>query len=228
MTDTDSNLQNELDGLKYEIQVAKGRLPDYAKRHFNAQREKTLIYCLRRAVELSEGCVLCAQTKLLAPQYLLTRGLLESLIWVCWIAKSNENAQAYYYDITKNELKRLARINLETGYGRVINTTTNEDVTQELLHSDWKKDIHTRLRIVDVAKDAGLDKLYREMYGFMSIPAHGNMLETNSSLEDDMGAILAVANVLMESINLVLKNWIDNRKQTPIKDIYSILQITPG
>jgi len=225
MSDINSDLQNELDGIEHEIKIAKDRLPDYTKRQFiNTQREKSLLYCLGRAAELAEGCILCARTKLLAPQYLLTRGLFESLIWVCWITKSDENAQAFN-DATKNELKRLARKELNKGYGRVINTTTHKDVTEELLNSDWSKDILSRLKIEDAATDAGLEKLYTEMYGFMSIPAHGIMLDTNSSLEEDMTAILAVANVLMESINLVAKNWVDNRNQTPIQDIYSILQI---
>lgn len=223
MSDLDSDLQIELEGLEYEIRVSKSRLPDYSNRHFNTQRENALIYCLRRAVELSEGCVICAKANLLAPLYVLTRGLLESLIWVCWITKSNENAQTFI-EATKNELKRIVRKNLETGHGRVVDTATDKDKTRELLNSDWVKDIHPRLKIEGAAKDVGLSKLYTQMYGFMSIFAHGIMLETNADMKDDMVGILAVANALTECINLVVKNWITDRKQTPVKDIYAILQ----
>ena len=223
MSDTDADLKVELDGLGLEIQAAKKNLPDYSSRHFNTEREKALIYCLRRAVELSEGSILCAKENLLAPIYVLTRGLLESLIWACWITKSNDNAQAYI-DATKNELKRLARKDLETGHGRVVDTATNVDKTQELLNSDWVKDIRPRLRIEGVAKDVGLDKLYTQMYGFMSMFAHGIMVETDASVKDDMVGILAVANVLMECVNLVVNNWIVARKQTPIEEIYAILR----
>lgn len=223
MSDIDADLKVELDGLEYEIQIAKNSLPGYSSRHFNTQREKALIYCLRRAVELSEGCLLCTKENLLSPIYVLTRGLLESLIWVCWITKSKENAQAFT-DATKNELKRLARKNLETGHGRVVDTTTKVDKTQELLNSDWVKDIRPRLRIEGAAKGVGLDKLYTQMYGFLSIFAHGIMFETNADAKDDKVNILAIANVLMECINLVVKNWIVARKQTPTKEIYAILQ----
>ena len=213
----------ELDGLDFEIQTARRNLPDYCSRHFNTEREKALIFCLERAVGLSEGSILCAKENLLAPIYVLTRGLLESLIWVCWITKSTNNAQAYI-DATKNELKRLARKNLETSHARVVDTDTNVDKSQELLNSDWVKDIQPRLRIERAAKDVGLDKLYTQMYGFLSMFAHGIMVETNASVQEDMVGILAIANVLMECINLVVNNWIVARKQTPIKEIYAILQ----
>lgn len=223
MANIDTDLKNELDGLDYEIQVAKRNLPDYSNRHFNTEREKALIFSLRRAVELSDGCLLCAKQGLLAPIYVMTRGLFESLIWVCWITKSSENAREYI-DATKNELKRIARKNLETGHGRVVDIETEEDKTQELLKSDWKKDIRPRLRIEQAAKDVGLGKLYTQMYGFLSIFAHGIMLESNASTKEDMSNILAVANVLMECINLVVSNWIVSRKQIPIKEIYAKLK----
>ena len=223
MVDIDADFKIELDGLDYEIQVAKRNLPDYSSRHFNTEREKALIFSLKRSVELSDGCLLCAKQNLLAPIYVMTRGLLESLIWVCWITKSSENAQQYI-DATKNELKRIARKNFETGHGRVVDRETEEDKTQELLKSDWVKDIKPRLRIEGAAKDVGLDKLYTQMYGFLSIFAHGIMFETNTSIKEDMSNTLAIANVLMECINIVVNNWIVSRKQTPIEEIYAILQ----
>lgn len=220
---TDADLQNELEGLKYEIQVAKSKLPDYASRQSNTEKEKALIYCLTRAIELSEGCEICAKENLLTPQYLLTRGLLESLIWVCWITKSNENAQIFS-DTARNENKRLARKNLETGTGKVVDKVTNENKTQELLKSEWVKDIRPRLTIGKAAKDVGLDKLYTELYGFLSIFAHGIMIETHANTKDDMVDVLASASVFMECVNLVVKNWITNRKQTPVKDLFAILE----
>lgn len=223
MVDIDAELKIELDGLDYEIQVAKRNLPDYSSRHFNTEREKALIFSLKRAVELSDGCLLCAKQNLPAPIYVMTRGLLESLIWVCWITKSSENAQQYI-DATKNELKRIARKNLKTGHGKVVDRETQEDKTQELLKSDWVKDIRPRLQIEGAAKDVGLDKLYTQKYGLLSIFAHGIMFETNASTKEDMSNTLAIANVLMECINLVVNNWIVSRKQTPIEEIYAILQ----
>lgn len=223
MSFTDSDLQIELEGLEYEIQVAKNRLPDYANRHSNTDRENALLYCLKRAIELSEGCKTCTKENLLTPQYLLTRGLLECLLWVCWIAKSQENAQAFV-DAPRNELKRLAKKNLKEGHGRVVDKITSEDKTEELLNSDWSKDIRPLLKIEGIAKDVGLGKLYTQMYGFLSIFAHGIMLETNPNVKDEMGTMLSTASIFMECINLVVKDWIVDQKQTPLKAIYAILQ----
>jgi len=223
MSSTDSDLKIELEGLEHEIQIAKNGLLDYVKRHFNTDRENSLIYCLRRAIELAEGCKTFAKENLLTPQYLLTRGLLECLVWVCWIAKSKENAQVFT-DAPRNELKRLAKKNSTERHGRVVDKITDEDKTEELLNSEWSKDIRPRLRIESAAKDVGLDKLYTQMYGFLSIFAHGIMLETNPNVNDEMASVVAIANVLMECVNLVVKDWIVDRKQTPIKDIYTILQ----
>ncbi len=223
MSDLDLDLKLELEDLEYEIQVAKSRLPDYSNRHFNTQRENSLIYCLRRAIELSEGCVICTKANLLAPLYVLTRGLLEGLIWVCWITKSSENAQTFI-ESANNEFKRIARKNLEDGYARVVDNVTNENKTQELLHSDWVKDIRPRLRIEEVAEKVGLEKLYTQTYGHLSIFAHGIILKTNANVKKDTFRILALAKVLTECINHVVKNWIVDRKQSPVKDIYAILK----
>lgn len=221
MSDIDSDLKNEFEGLEYEIQLSKKRLSDYSKRHFNTQRESALIYCLDRAIELSEGCVLCTKSNLLVPLHLLTRGLIESLISVCWITKSNENAQ-HFINEAKNELKRIARNNLRTGHAKAFDKSTREDKTQELLHSEWAKDIQPRLNMEKKAKDVGLERLYTQMYGPLSIYAHGVMMETSSNIKKDTVSALALASALLVCINLVVKNWIIDRKQTPVKDIYAI------
>lgn len=222
MSDISSDLQIELEGLEYEIQTAKNRLPDYSARHFNTHREYALMECFRRAVELSEGCILCTKANLIEPQYILTRGLIERLIWVCWITKSNENAQNFI-DAAEKEFKRRTRITLNTGHGRVTDTTTHEDKTQELLNSEWVKDIQPRMKIYEIAKDVGLEKLYIQIYGPLSIYAHGYMLESLADVKDENVSVLAAANGTMACINLVVKNWIVSRHQAPMKEIYAIL-----
>ena len=49
------------------------------------------------------------------------------------------------------------------------------------------------------------------------------MFEANADTKDDVVNILATANVLMEYVNLAVKNWMVTRKQTPTKAIYAIL-----
>ena len=226
MASIEEDLQIEINGLRYEIKAAKKNIADYSKRHFNSTRENALIFCLQRAHDLAEGCNLLAETKLLTPVYALTQGLLESLIWVRWIALSNENAQAFV-DTTANELKRIARKNLATGHAKVVDRVTHEDKTRELLQSAWAKGISPRLKIEDAAKAAGLERLYTQMYGPLSMQTHGTAFgfELKTSVDEEMVSILAVANVSMESINLVVKNWIVERKLTMVSDIYDVLRL---
>ncbi len=223
MVETSEDLQIEIDGIRYEIAIAKFNASDFAKRHFNGTRENSLVFCLQRATEIATGCDLIWESRLLAPLYTLTRGLLESLFWVCWIAKSNENAQVFT-DATSNELKRLARVILSNGFARVIERDTGENKTEELLESDWFNGTPHLMRIYNIAKESGLERIYRQIYGPLSMQAHGNVfgLELGSPEEELLG-IMALANVIMECINMVVKNWIVNRKQIPVAKIINVL-----
>jgi hypothetical protein len=224
MSDSSEDLQVEIDGLRYEITNARKNASDFAKRHFSGTRENALVFCLQRAADIAKGCDLMGEARLLASLYTLTRGLLESLIWACWIVKSNENAQAFV-DAPFNELKRIARKNLATGFARVKDKVTGEDKTEELLGSDWSKGIPSRLRIEEVAKSAALERIYTQLYGPLSMQAHGSVFEFElSSPEEELLAVMALANVLMECINMVVKNWIVNRKRTSVTRIYAVLK----
>lgn len=226
MSDTSEDLQIEVDGLRREITNARKNASDFAKRHLNGTRENVLVFCLQRAADIAKGCDLMGEARLLAPLYTLTRGLLESLIWVCWIAKSNENAQAFV-DAPVNELKRIAKKNLATGFARVKDKdkVTGKDKTEELLESDWSKGIPGRLRIEDLAKSAELERIYTQLYGPLSMQAHGSVFEFElSSPEEELLGVMALANVLMECINTVVQNWIVNRKQTSVTEIYAVLK----
>ena len=226
MSSIKEDLQIEFDGLRYEIRVANKNIADFSKRHFNSTRENALVFCLQRAVELAQGCDRTAEARLLAPVYVLTGGLFESLVWVCWITFSNENAKAFI-KATDNELKRVARKSLTNGHAKVRDKVTREDKTQELLKSAWAKDIERRIKIEEAAKVVGLEKLYIRVYSFLSMHAHGTTfgLTLRGNVDEKLTSVLALANVLMACINLVVKNWIVARKQTAASDIYDILKL---
>jgi hypothetical protein len=226
MSDVLEDLQIEIDGLRYELKDARKNVKDFTKRHFNGIREDALVFCLERAADIAKGCDLLVEARLPAPLYTLTRSLLESLFWICWLIESENNAQIFT-EAAPGELKRIARKNLATGFARVKDRVSGEDKTKELLDSDWVKGIPKRLRIEDMAKASGLDKLYTQLYGPLSMEAHGNVFGLEvGSVEEELLAAMAMANVLMECINLVVKNWVVNRKQTSPKEIYIVLQLT--
>ncbi|MCJ7667543.1 MAG: DUF5677 domain-containing protein [Anaerolineae bacterium] len=226
MSDIEKDVQIEVDGLKYEIETAYKNVDDFGKRHFNGTRENALVFCLKRAADTAKGCEILAGARLSVPLYILTRSLFESLIWVYWIAMSDDNAQAFV-NATANELNRLARKNLATGHAKVVDRITQEDKTQKLLESSWAKDISPRRKIENMAKEAGLGRIYTQLYGFLSMQAHGSTFgfESETSVEEDLLVVTASANVLMECINLVVKKWIVQRKRSSKKEIYTVLGI---
>lgn len=223
MADSMKDLQVEIDGLRYEIAAARKNCKDFAKRHFNGTRENALVFCLTRAADTAEACDLAGDAILLAPLYTLTRSLLESLIWVCWIVKSDDNAQIFA-EAASNELKRIARKNLATGAATATDTVTGEDKTQELLDSDWFEGTPRRLRIEDSAKACGLERVYTQFYGPLSMQAHGSVFGFElDTPEAELLAVMAMAKVLLECINLVVDRWIVKRKQTSPREVYAVL-----
>ena len=225
------DLQVEIDGLRYGIASARENSKDFAKRHFNETRENALVFCLKRAADTAEGCDLVGEAELLGPLYTLTRSLLESLIWVCWIAKSDDNAQVFA-EAARNELRRIARKNLSTGAARATAWVTGEDKTNELLDSDWFEGTPARLRIEELAKACGLQIIYTQFYGPLSMYAHGSVFGLESpSADAELLAVMAMANVLLECINLVVERWIVKRRHTSPREVYDILvppKRTPG
>jgi len=66
------------------------------------------------------------------------------------------------------------RTNLVARYGRVADKETGEDKSQELLESPQMKGVRKPRPMIDVAKTAGLEKLYRQVYGAMPMEVHSN------------------------------------------------------
>lgn len=225
---TEQEFQQEVTGLESEISIAKRSAEDFSKRHFNGVRENAIIFCLERASDIAEGCLIVANAKLPASLGSLNRALLEILFWACWVVQSDENAQAYQ-GLAVNELKRLMRKNLGTGHARVVHKETQEDKLLEFLKSPEMANVPKRLRIEDVARLAGLERIYTQIYGLMSMDAHGNTFGMSSFLATDvdqkMFMLIASANALLACVNLIAKNWIVNLRQTDIADVYRILNI---
>ena len=226
MTYDPDELQVEIDGLRHEIKIAETNLTDFSRRMFNKDREKAVIYCLARGCELGRGCEYAARSTLIAPLYALTRALYESLLWICWITTSEANAQRYIQS-PRVEMKRIIRKALNTGHGRLVDNATGDDAAPALLASDWAKDIGSRISIEEVAKDCGLEKVHIRLYGLLSIQTHGASLDLklHSDPKEEVTTVCAIANVLMECVNLVASNWISKRKATPASDLFAILRL---
>src|SRR5689334_17575969 len=216
MLDTERKLQQELDLLKRDIETAKRYVADFKKRHFNRIREQAIIYCLERAVDVAEGCVLATESKLVTTLQILDRSMIECLLWIYWVAKSEENAKQFK-EASIGEVKRLIRKGLKVTHHVVIkDVKTGKDKSPEFLESPFMKDVPQRLKIEDIAKQTGLEELYT-LYGLISIFVHGNAFELNAnkSIEEALYAFVTSTGAYMECINKVAYSWIVHRQLMP-------------
>ncbi len=217
-----NEIQIEIDGIAYEIGIAKKILKGYPSRHFNTNRENAIIYLLERAVDFCEGCIYLSSKDLLTPIYPLTRCIIETLIWARWITQSKENAMEFTN--SGNEIKRIARIILREGHGKVTERASGENATEELLNSEWAEGIRPRLSLFSAAQDVELEKLYRQIFNMLSMYVHGFTFGMEGNDDEDLLAILALTNSMMAGVNLVANDWITRRHYTEKTQLYKILE----
>jgi len=212
--------------FKEHVNQGERDAKDFEKRHFNGIREKAIVYCLQHAVDLAKGCIATAIDKLPDSTTTLSRAILETLFWIRYVAISNENAQEFT-NAPFHEMKRTARKNLKAGYARVSGIETREDKTEELLKSDFMKDIPPRISIEGAAKIGGLERVYTNIYGFISMTAHGRAInlrteeETKSELYSSVSAALGA----FQCIEILAFDWIRHRKQTAKEILVRILGV---
>lgn len=225
VTSREKVFQFEVESLKLEIEKAKKNIPGFRSRRFNKAREKELIFILEQAVDLAEGCLLLADSKLSVSCSASARVLLEYLFWACWVAQTVDNAEKYSQRAT-GEMKRNMTKVLREGYAKVTRRGTNEDITQEFLDSDLAKNLPKKIEIKRIAEDTGLEKIYTAYYGFLATTSHGGLygLEASRDKDESILADLAFANVALTCIHLVVDNWISKRQQTPTNQIIKIMR----
>lgn len=219
-----ANYQELISAFKKRIEQSEKFIADFERRHYNGTREKAVIYCLRHAVDLAKGCLATAQAGLPDSLTTLSRALLETLFWARYVALSKENAQEFA-DSTTNEIKRVSRNNMKAGYLKVYDTETNDDKTNEILGSISKERIPERILIKKAAELGGLERVYTNVYGFISMTAHGRAfdLRTKPESEGEIYASISVALGALQGVEIITADWIMHRKQTPGETLAQIL-----
>jgi hypothetical protein len=222
MDDTLVKTPNLIADFRNKIDSAKENMGTFGE--IQDVRSQALIYCLTRAIDLAEGCILVASAERAVSLNTLTRSLLENLMMTSWVALSEENATSFN-EAAINELKRITRKNLRQGYATVRDKNTGEERTQEILESPIMKGIPARQRIEDVAEAAGLKLVYNQVYGFLSMHAHGNTkaLSIDVDIEQEISASLQAAIVCFNCSHLIVGNWVRQRQNIPSNDIIEML-----
>ena len=205
-------------GLKQHISLGEKNIKDFQKRYYNGIQENAVIYCLEHGVDIGKGCLTTSIAKLPDSLTTLSRALVEAFIWSRYVTLSKENAQEFS-DGTIQEMARIARKNIKSGYARIVKTSTHEDASENFLNLPQMKSIPQRLRIEDAARASGLERLYTQIYGFISLYAHGKGFGINkeSDVTRRLYTSLSTALGTLECINLIASDWIVYRKQTPME-----------
>ena len=185
-----------------------------------------LRYCIERTVDMTAGCLRVVELNLPVSSTTLARGLLESLFTIYWLVQSEENA-ANFTQASKNELKRLARAAINTGYAKVSDKTTGEDISQQFLKSEDMRDIPKRPEIAEMARISGLEKVYRTVYGYASMIVHGNFfgMATTEEMDDQILAALDVAISIVKAINTITITWQEQHKVLEASVVLQILNV---
>lgn len=226
MNNAKDKLAEVIKHLRVEAEIARRGIDDFSKRNFTGVRERATIHCLRRAADIVDGFILTAEDYLTESANILERGLFETLVITRWVTLSDENAQTFN-DGAIYEMKRLARKNLKAGYAKIIHKINQEDKTIDFLQSTLMKTLPKRLRIEEMAKEANLEKMYSMYYGFQSMRAHGIALLDilKGSVEEDLYIAARATGGFICAINVIIKDWIVKREQTPMAEIKRITGI---
>jgi hypothetical protein len=208
-----SEYSDAVAALKQLTERSEKLCSDFDRRTYNRDREKALLYCYHRALDLAKGCLEISSDELPESLITLTRALIEALIWTRYITLSEENANNFI-NSPLHEMKRVARKNLVAGYAHIYDRKSNEDRTTEIMDSELMRIIPPRITIEKAAKAAGLERLYTNIYGFMSMSAHGITygIEIGKDIKTDLYASICTAIGALECIEVISNEWITNRK----------------
>lgn len=225
----DPLIQNEITGLKVELEKARKYLPDFRKRTFNGIKENALVDCLDRATDLTEGCLKSAGAGLSASSNTLARGLLDCLFLVRWILSSDENARRFELQ-NRNELIREMKKSLSSSPGPDETRSPQKRVVQIILPSIRFQNSPKKMGVKKIAKDGGLEKVYIRYYGFLLAESRGNLFDMPSAADKKWTilASLAISRAAMACVNSIISGWIISRKKTSVNDILKTLMIQPG
>jgi hypothetical protein len=167
----------------------------------------------------------------------------ETLLRVAWVVQSDENAEEFRH-IGFNLMLKYVKGIVEKGHGKItpaeVDPENTEDARQALEVSD---SIISHIKNAKVpaaphwnrmATETGLEMLHGQLYGYLSIGAHGSTFgfEQDETTEDGMEgsmpfgntfSLVTFADGLVAATCAVSRDWALYRKVAGAKEIMQIL-----
>ncbi len=182
-----------------------------------------LFHCVGTASDLAEAISLAGRCDLRAPVYVLSRSLVESLVWSCWVTKSAENARRHL-NSTNEQIRRILLRTLKSGTGKIRQRETSEDVTEAFLLRVEGAHHKGRPTVRAAAAQVALGRIYDMYYGFFSMHAH----LSSAGLAREEAEVL---NILIADIaflrchQVVVSRWEEARQSTSGAHLRELLAV---
>ncbi len=186
------------------------------------------LHRLMFACESATGCVLLAKTNLSVPLGTVARSLFEAVISTCWASLSDENAK-YAADSEMPEMLRIMRLNLTKGRAEIVHDETGAIETNAVLNHPFMKEARRPKQLATMADEAGLRSVYDQLYGMLSMQAHGSAVKmiAKTQMEGNRPVYeyMSLVRGCVKCVHLIAVNRIRGKKQTPKSELESILGV---
>jgi Family of unknown function (DUF5677) len=193
--------------------------------------ERFFLYRLMWVNEAACGCVLLANAPngpLGVPLAIVTRGLIEALISTYW-ASVNEDNLKYMMEFEDDEKLRIIKLNLERGHAEVVHGETGKIEADMFLNALNQLEKKVRKQVEQMANEAGLARIYNQLYRFLSMEAHGSSVKmTAKSQLERMPSVyerLSLVRGVVKCVHLIAVNRIQEKRETPKSDLENILGV---
>ena len=215
-------LQHELTNAARDISRLRSEIDP------SDQRAIFFLSRLMIACENTVGCILLGKSNLAAPLATVGRSLFESVISTYWASLNGDNAD-HMMESETQELLRIMKNNLLWGRAKIIHTETGVVETHRVLNHPAMKQVKGPRRFDHMAREAGIKNIYDQLYGFLSMMAHGTATNVmaKSQLEGNppVYEIMSLVRGCLKSIHLIVSNRLPDGKQTAIADLERILKV---
>jgi hypothetical protein len=154
----------------------------------------------------------------------LDRALFERLLVALWIVRSDENAECFI-DAAQHETARQLRKFIDSGVGALVRKSTGEDVTAALRKDPRFSEIKRLPTFEAMAKEVGVEDIYVQQYGFMSMFAHGNTYDLFDDATEMLKMARSSAAAELRAITSILTAWYERMSQLTRDDLREYLKV---
>lgn len=218
------DLQRITDDLENSLSKTTHLLNQVQTRSTTDIRDLTLCYCLSRTQNVAKAALLSLKDRLPTPLSILARSMLEQMVVARWISLEDKNA-VKFAEIPKTEMIRNMRKVLKGGFAKIKSRASGDDKTEEVLAHEMMNSVPGRERMEDLAKEGGLEKVYVQLYGQLSLYAHGFSYGLDRHYEEATLLYVMASGIVgtLDSILLICSDWMNKRQISSLEAIYGSL-----